>query len=48
MTDEVDKKSSRALAALEPALIVLMFLIIGSLLMSILLPMLTLSSNMKV
>ncbi len=48
MTDEVDKKSSRALAAMEPLLIVVMFLIIGSLLMSILLPMLTLSSNMKV
>ena len=48
MTDEVDKKSSRALAAMEPLLIVVMFLIIGTLLMSILLPMLTLSSNMKV
>jgi len=48
MTDEVDKKSSRALAAMEPLLIVVMFLIIGTLLMSILLPMLTLSSSMKV
>lgn len=45
MADEVDKKSARALAALEPALIVLMFLIIGSLLMSILLPMLTLTGR---
>lgn len=48
MADEVDKKSARALAALEPALIVFMFLIIGSLLMSILLPMLTLTSRVAV
>lgn len=48
MADEVDKKSARALAALEPALIVVMFAVIGSLLMSILLPMLTLTSRIGV
>jgi type II secretory pathway component PulF len=41
MADEVDRRSTRLLALLEPALIVLMFLIIGSLLVSILLPLLT-------
>jgi general secretion pathway protein F len=46
MADEVDRRSTRLLAVLEPALIVMMFLIIGSLLISILLPMLTLSSRM--
>ncbi|MBX3406504.1 MAG: type II secretion system F family protein [Phycisphaeraceae bacterium] len=48
MADEVDKKSARALAALEPSLIVFMFVVIGSLLMSILLPMLTLTSRVAV
>jgi general secretion pathway protein F len=47
MTDEVDRSSSRLLAVLEPALIVVMFLIIGSLLLSLLLPMLTISGGMK-
>lgn len=47
MTDDVDKKSARLLAALEPTLIVVMFLFIGSLVMAIMLPMLTLTSNFK-
>ncbi len=47
MTDEVDKSSARLLAMLEPALIVTMFLIIGSLLLSLLLPMLTISNTVK-
>lgn len=47
MTDEVDKTSARLLAVLEPALIVVMFLIIGSLLMSLLLPMLTIAGSVK-
>ncbi|MBX3358184.1 MAG: type II secretion system F family protein [Phycisphaeraceae bacterium] len=42
MADEVDRRSTRLLAALEPIMIVMMFLIIGSLLVSILLPLLTL------
>ncbi|MBC7834566.1 MAG: type II secretion system F family protein [Phycisphaerales bacterium] len=45
MADEVDKRSARLLAMLEPLLIVVMFLVIGSLLISILLPMLTLSGR---
>ncbi|MGE3107945.1 MAG: type II secretion system F family protein [Phycisphaerales bacterium] len=45
MTDEVDKRSGRLLAFLEPLLIVIMFLMIGSLLMSIMLPLLSLSSK---
>lgn len=47
MTDEVDKSSARLLAMLEPALIVTMFLIIGSLLLSLLLPMLTISNTVR-
>lgn len=47
MADEVDKRSSRLLAVLEPLLIVMMFLIIGSLLISIMLPMLTITSRIR-
>jgi type II secretory pathway component PulF len=47
MTDEVDKTSTRLLAVLEPALILLMFTIIGSLLLALLLPMLTISNNIR-
>jgi len=39
--DEVDRRSARLLAALEPALIVLMFLMIGSLVLSIMIPLIT-------
>jgi type II secretory pathway component PulF len=46
MTDEVDTKSARLLAVLEPALIVLMFLIIGSVVMALMLPMLTITSRL--
>ncbi|MBL8991639.1 MAG: type II secretion system F family protein [Phycisphaerae bacterium] len=45
MTDEVEKRSSRLLAVLQPALIVLMFVIIGSLLLAILIPLLTLGGQ---
>jgi type II secretory pathway component PulF len=48
MADEVERRSSRLLAVLEPLLIVVMFLIIGSLLISILLPLLTLTSKVAV
>ncbi len=44
MSDEVERRSARLLAVLEPALIVLMFLIIGSVLMAIMIPLLNLSS----
>ena len=45
MADEVDRRSKRLLAVLEPLLIVFMFLIIGSMLMAILLPMLTIGGQ---
>jgi general secretion pathway protein F len=48
MTDEVDKKSQRLLSALEPALIVFMFLVIGGLMLSIMLPLLTLTSKVAI
>lgn len=47
MTDEVDRTSTRLLAVMEPALILLMFIIIGSLLLALLLPMLTISNNIR-
>ena len=47
MSDEVEKTSSRLLAVLEPALIIIMFAMIGTLLLALMLPMLPLTSNMK-
>jgi type II secretory pathway component PulF len=47
MSDEVEKTSARLLAVLEPALILVMFTIIGTLLMALMLPMLTLSSKIQ-
>jgi type II secretory pathway component PulF len=47
MTEEVDRKSQRALAVLQPAMIVLLFLFIGSLLLAILIPLLTIASNVR-
>jgi len=41
MADEVDKRSSRLLAALEPVLLVLLFLVIGSLMLSIMIPLIS-------
>jgi len=46
MTDEVDRRSARLLAILQPLLIVVMFVIIGTLLASVMVPLLTLSSKM--
>jgi len=43
--EELDRRSSRLLAALEPMLIVIMFLMIGSLLLSIMIPLMKLSSQ---
>ena len=45
MIDEVEKRSGRLLAMLEPALIVFMFAIIGSLLLALMLPILTMARN---
>jgi type IV pilus assembly protein PilC len=42
---ELDRKSSRLLSALEPILIVIMFLIIGSLVLSIMIPLLKSTSQ---
>ena len=47
MTHEVETRSTRLLSVLEPLLIVVMFAIIGSLLMAVMLPMLTLSSRVN-
>jgi len=48
MAEEVDRRSARLLAALEPALIVVMFVMIGSLLLSILIPLITATNRMNV
>jgi general secretion pathway protein F len=45
--EEVDRRSSRLLAILEPALIVVMFLMIGSLVLSIMIPLITLTSRVQ-
>ncbi len=45
LADEVDRKASRLLAALEPLLIVCMFLVIASILLSIMIPLITLTSK---
>ncbi|MEM7754279.1 MAG: type II secretion system F family protein [Planctomycetota bacterium] len=45
MADRLDTLTGRLLAALEPLLIILLFLFIGALLMSIMVPLLTLTSQ---
>jgi len=45
MTEEVERRSARLLAILQPMLIIIMFAIIGSLLMAILVPILNMSGN---
>jgi general secretion pathway protein F len=45
MADEVDRRASRLLAALEPLLIVCMFAIIATILLSIMIPLITLTSK---
>lgn len=45
MTTEVETRSSRLLAVLEPLLILVMFAVIGLLLLAVMLPMLTMSSR---
>lgn len=47
LADEVDRRASRLLAAMEPLLIVLMFLMIGSLLLSVMIPLLRISSQIS-
>ncbi len=45
MSDELDRRSARLLAFIEPVLIVGMFLIIGTLLLSIMIPLITMTSK---
>lgn len=45
MTEEVERRSQRLMAVLQPAIIVVMFLIIGSVLMAIIIPMLTIPAG---
>jgi len=45
MTEELDRRSTRLLAALEPLLIVIMFLMIGTLLLAIMIPLMKLSGQ---
>lgn len=46
MTDEVERRSERLISFMQPAVVIVMFVVIGSLLMSILMPMMTLTNNM--
>ena len=43
--EEVDKKTDRLMAILEPALIVILFLIVGTIILAIMLPMLNMTSG---
>lgn len=45
MAEELDRRTGRLMALLEPAVIVVMFLIIGSMLLALMLPMLTISNQ---
>jgi type IV pilus assembly protein PilC len=45
MAVELDRRSSRALAALEPVLIVFMFLVIGSMVLAIMIPLIKAAAN---
>jgi type II secretory pathway component PulF len=45
MTEELERKSERLLAAMEPLLIVMMFLMIGSLVVSIMVPLMQATSG---
>jgi len=46
MADELDRRTSRLMALLEPAVIVVMFLIIGSLVLALMIPMLTMPNQL--
>lgn len=47
LTDEVDRRTDRLMALVEPLLIVFLFLVIGTLLLSIMIPMITISSRVR-
>lgn len=46
MADELERRTSRLMALLEPATIVVMFLIIGSIILAIMIPMLTMPNQL--
>jgi general secretion pathway protein F len=48
MADDVEKRSSRLLAILEPLLIVLMFLVIGTMVVSMMIPLINATAGAKV
>ncbi len=45
MTDEVERRSGRLIAVLQPAMVVFMFVVIGSLLAALMIPMLTMAGR---
>ena len=45
MTEELERRTSRLMALLEPAAIVVMFFIIGSLVLALMIPMLTMTNQ---
>lgn len=45
MAEEVDRRSLRLLAVLEPAMIVVMFVVIGSLILSVMIPMISIAGG---
>lgn len=45
LLDEVDRKSARFLAALEPALIILMVAVVGSIILAVMIPLLTVAGR---
>ena len=47
MADEVERRSTRALAVLEPGLIIFMFLMIGSMVFAIMLPLFTATADLS-
>ncbi len=47
MADEVERRSTRALAVLEPGLIIFMFLMIGSMVLAIMLPLFTATADLS-
>ncbi len=47
LTEEVDRRTDRLMALVEPLLIVFLFVVIGSLLLSIMIPLITISSRVQ-
>jgi len=45
MTEELDRRSSRFLAVMQPLMVVIMFLLIGTLLMALLIPLITMGTG---